>query len=220
MAHDVKKKIPDGIKMTGDGTKRGRGRPKSLSRQEVIDLAMNAYWREGPAEVSLNSICQRAGVAKPSLYREFGDEDGLTAAVLQAYADAVLSQVLRIVTGPESFDQKVEDLIRYASEDVLSDNGCLYVKMQAATHRFGEKTQALIAAIDAGAEEAYAALLTDARRTGHAPESIPTRLGARYMMSQITLALVLRAAGEEPLLVRDLLTLALSVFRSDKQDRH
>ena len=161
-----------------------------------------------------------AGVAKPSLYREFGDEDGLTAAVLQAYADAVLSQVLRIVTGPESFDQKVEDLIRYASEDVLSDNGCLYVKMQAATHRFGEKTQALIAAIDAGAEEAYAALLTDARRTGHAPESIPTRLGARYMMSQITLALVLRAAGEEPLLVRDLLTLALSVFRSDKQDRH
>jgi AcrR family transcriptional regulator len=204
--------------MCGSDEKRGRGRPKKLDRQQVIDVAVAAYWREGPTGVSLNAICQRAGVAKPSLYREFGDEDGLTAAALETYADTVLSQVLGIVTGPEGLEQKIEGLIHYASEDTLSDHGCLYVKMQATAASFGQKTQALIAAIDAGAEDAYTAPMENARRTGHVPVPIPARLGARYMMAQIMLALILRAAGEDPGRVREILTLALSVFRSGGSD--
>jgi AcrR family transcriptional regulator len=33
-----------------------------------------------------------AGISKPSLYREFGSEDGLTRAVLDRYAERVLSE--------------------------------------------------------------------------------------------------------------------------------
>jgi AcrR family transcriptional regulator len=50
-----------------------------------------------PADVSVNAICQMAGISKPSLYREFGSEDGLTRAVLDRYAEQVLSEMFAIL---------------------------------------------------------------------------------------------------------------------------
>ena len=38
-------------------------------------------------------------VSKPSLYREFGSEDGLTCAVLDRYAEQVLSDMFLILHG-------------------------------------------------------------------------------------------------------------------------
>ena len=43
-----------------------------MNAERVLDVAMNAYWHSDPADVSVNAICQMAGISKPSLYREFG----------------------------------------------------------------------------------------------------------------------------------------------------
>lgn len=53
-----------------------RGRPRMMNNDDVLDVAMTAYWQSDPADVSLNAITQMAGISKPSLYREFGSEDG------------------------------------------------------------------------------------------------------------------------------------------------
>lgn len=66
------------------GTRR-RGRPKTFDRDPMIDVAMECYWREGTDGVSLNELYRRADVSKPGVYREFGGEDGLMAAVLEHY---------------------------------------------------------------------------------------------------------------------------------------
>jgi AcrR family transcriptional regulator len=65
----------------------------------VLDIAMTAYWQTDPADVSVNAICQMAGISKPSLYRAFGSEDGLSRAVLDRYAEQVLSEVFVILHG-------------------------------------------------------------------------------------------------------------------------
>ena len=53
--------------MSDDDQKSPRGRPRTMDADQVLETAMNAYWREDPVDVSLNAICQRAGVAKPSV---------------------------------------------------------------------------------------------------------------------------------------------------------
>ena len=60
-----------------------RGRPKTLNLDELIDVAMITYWSEGPANVSINQICNKAKISKPGLYRELGGEDGLMESVLE-----------------------------------------------------------------------------------------------------------------------------------------
>ena len=65
--------------------KRGRGRPKKLDRNQVLDFVMISYWNDGPTNVSINDICKKSGISKPSLYNEFGSVDELQAAALHNY---------------------------------------------------------------------------------------------------------------------------------------
>lgn len=189
--------------------KPGRGRPKTLKKAAVTDVAMQAYWEHGPTEVSLNAICQQAGVSKPSVYREFGNDDGLTHAALLSYADQVLSKTLEITQSDASFARKINQIAHLCAQDALHDHGCLLVKMRAAKTRMGPKTQDLITQIETMAFGAFLTVLSDARAKGEWTGDIPVELGARYLQAQIGLALDLRARGEDPAAT---LALALSVF--------
>jgi len=192
--------------------KPARGRPKTLKTDDLIDVAMHAYWEEGPTEVSLNAICQRAGVSKPSVYRAFGNDDGLTAAALSTYADIVLGKVMSITSSSDSFASKIRQIAYLSAQDELHRHGCLFVKMRAAKAQMGPKTQDLIAQIDAMALQAFSNVLEQARASGEWQSDIPVELGAQYLHAQIGMALDQRARGEDP---KTILALALSVFEID-----
>ncbi len=205
--------------MSDDTPKKPRGRPQTLDADRVAELAMQAYWHEGPTEVSINALSARAGVSKPSLYRAFGGEDGLTHAALRTYAAQVLAEVLAILDAPDGFEAALEGLVHYASESPLSDPGCLFVKMRAARDRFGPQTRGLIDALADGATAAYAAFLDTARARGEWAGRVPTDLAARYLGAQIEAALARRAAGVPSDEVRAVLALALSVLTApDRPD--
>ena len=183
-----------------------------MNPEDVLQVAMRAYWHEGP-EVSVNAVCQRAGVSKPSLYREFGSEDGLTAAALEQYASIVLSQRCDLLLSGQSFFDKLEALITYASEDPRNEHGCLFVKMRASRLRLGPKTQAQVAEIEAAAIKLYARFFRESRESGEWTGNISPDFAAQYLHAQIGLAVSQRALGTETAIVRPLLEYALSVLR-------
>src|SRR6056297_1647577 len=113
--------------------KASRGRPKTLNRDHVVDVAMHAYWKEGLDVMSLNEICRRCEISKPGLYREFGNEDGLMQAVILAYQERVLARVLEILSTEASFRATLDNLLSFVT--TVNDNqkaprGCLLVKMR------------------------------------------------------------------------------------------
>jgi len=183
-----------------------------MKPEDVLQVAMTAYWHEGP-EVSVNAVCQRVGVSKPSLYREFGSEDGLTLAALEHYAGMVLSQRRDLLSSGQSFADKLEALITYASEDPRNEHGCLFVKMRAARQHLGPKTQAKVAEIEAAAVELYARFFRESRKKGEWRGSIAPDFAAQYLHAQIGLAVSQRALGTKPAVVRKLMDCALSVLK-------
>lgn len=174
-----------------------------------MDLAMRAYWEKSPTEVSLNAICDMAGVSKPSLYREFGNDDGLACAALQNYAETVLGRLLAITAGDADFDTKIRQIAHLAAEDPIHDHGCLFVKMRAVRQQMGPKTQSLIAEIEQSALGAFVKVFADARASGQWAGHITDELAARYLQAQASLALDQRARGQR---ADDILALALSVL--------
>ncbi|MBM1220999.1 TetR/AcrR family transcriptional regulator [Ponticoccus sp. SC2-23] len=183
-----------------------------MNADKVLDVAMTAYWQSDPADVSVNAICQMAGISKPSLYREFGSEDGLKRAVLDSYAEQVLSDVFMIVISGNGLQETLAALVDFAAADPRMETGCLFYKMRAGKHRLGPETLARVEDIDATARSAYVALLQAARDSGEWQGGLPVEAGASYLGEQIALAITQRASGEEPARVREMLTLALSVF--------
>lgn len=182
-----------------------------MKPEDLLKVAVDAYWHEGP-EVSVNAICQRAGVSKPSLYREFGGEDGLTLAALESYAGRVQSDLQVLLSSGLSFAGKLEALIVFASEDPRNEHGCLFVKMRAARLDLGPKTQARVAEIEAGTLGIYARFFRESRERVEWPGSIEPDFAARYLHAQIGLAVSQRAIGIPPAEVRKLLECSLSVL--------
>ena len=183
-----------------------------MNADKVRDVAMTAYWQSDPADVSVNAICQMAGISKPSLYRAFGSEDGLMRAVLDSYAERVLSSVFAILHGGRGLRDTLDALIDFAAADPRMETGCLFYKMRAGKHRLGPETRARVEEIDAAAQAAYAAFLQAARDAGDWPGGLSVEAGATYLGEQLALAITQRASGEDPARIREMMSLALSVF--------
>ena len=62
-------------------------RPKKYQRDEVVGVAMNAFWEKGFHGTSLADLVAATGLNKKSLYAEFGSKEGLFQAALQLYTD-------------------------------------------------------------------------------------------------------------------------------------
>lgn len=189
-----------------------RGRPRKIEVEKIIDIAMTAYWRSDPADVSVNAVCQMAAVSKPSLYRAFGNEDGLNLAVLDAYAVRVLSRVFDILGNDQGIQETLEALVEFACEDRLMETGCLFYKMRAGKHRLGPLARGRIEQIDAEAQAAYIAFFRANQHAGQLPEGISIEASGRYLGEQLALAVTQRASGMESARIREMMTLALSVF--------
>ena len=189
-----------------------RGRPKTMSTEAVLDVAVNAYWQGDPADVSVNAICQMAGISKPSLYRAYGSEDGLTRAALDSYAERVLSDLFAILQGGTGLRKTLDALIAFVTADPRMETGCLFYKMRAGKHRLGSETRARVEEIDAAAQAAYSAFLNTCRDAGDWPGGLSVEAAAPYLSEQLGLAISQRASGEAPARLREMLILALSVF--------
>src|ERR1700692_4100051 len=64
------------------------GRPKSFSREEVLEKAMPIFWKPGFADTSLQELERATGVNKSRLYSEFRDKEDLFVAYLRHYLES------------------------------------------------------------------------------------------------------------------------------------
>lgn len=63
------------------GTARGR-----VSRERILDAAVEVVAEEGLRAITLDGVCRRAGVPKTSVYWHFGSKDALLAALVERVA--------------------------------------------------------------------------------------------------------------------------------------
>jgi TetR/AcrR family transcriptional regulator, copper-responsive repressor len=63
------------------------GRPKSFSREEVLEKAMPVFWKHGFADTSLQELERATGVNKSGLYTEFRDKEDLFVTCLRHYLE-------------------------------------------------------------------------------------------------------------------------------------
>ena len=73
-------------------------RKSDATRRRIIDAAYEQVWRTGFNRTSLDTIAERAGITKRTLYSYFRSKDDLLEAVLSHYND-LAAQRLRIGDG-------------------------------------------------------------------------------------------------------------------------
>jgi AcrR family transcriptional regulator len=201
--------------MNIDEKKPTRGRPRTFDRNHVIGVAMQAYWREGQAAVSLNSVCHRAGVSKPSLYKEFGSEDGLKQSVLIDYHKMTLAPLYELLAVDQPFDTALEALSAYILRDHQEygmPNGCMFIDMCQCRAQLGELTSGQVDQFRELSIKTFAQWIDRAKADGQFKPSIPTQTAATYIDAQIACIMNMQRQGVAAKDVNAVFRLALSVF--------
>ncbi|WP_219931128.1 TetR/AcrR family transcriptional regulator [Dickeya dianthicola] len=99
------------------------GKPQ-YNEAEVIDAAMNAFWRHGYTATSINVLTESTGLSRSSLYQRFQDKDGLFQIVLATYTDRLMRRMHSAEgsTARASLEALLRGLLPMASPRPL---GCL-----------------------------------------------------------------------------------------------
>jgi AcrR family transcriptional regulator len=192
-----------------------RGRPRTFNRDHVLDVAMQAYWHDGVDNVSVNEICKKANVAKPGLYREFTNEDGLMKAALHSYQQKILAPLFEALKADAPFKETLGNIvssITMENNDEQAPKGCLMAKMRQSRSYMGAGTQAEISHIHERVLDALHDWVLRSKIKGEFTADIPPKLVATYIDTQIHCAMLQLAQGGEKTTAKEVLTLSFSVL--------
>ncbi|PMH44797.1 hypothetical protein BCU68_11640 [Vibrio sp. 10N.286.49.B3] len=196
--------------------KTSRGRPKTFDRNSVLDIAQQSYWENGINQVSINELCKIANVSKPSVYREFGNEDGLMCAVLEHYENTVLNPVVDLLNNDAPFNETLSHLIHYSTSvdnNLGMPKGCLFTNMKAFQMHLGESTVQQIDRTYEHVIDEFTAWIERSRARNEINETnLDCRFIAIYIYAQISFAQSQMMNGEATEDVKAILQLALSMF--------
>ena len=194
--------------MPSEPKKRTRGRPRTLDRQRTVEIAVESYWREGPAAVSLNEICRRAEVSKPGVYREFGGEDGLKVAALDHYWERVIRPSFEALSTGWPFREVLSATLAWLTEDRGMPAGCLFARMRASAPHLRPALTDRVSVLREEMRATYESWYSEALARREVNPKIPPSLAGYLLDTQLMAVQMQMALGEPPERVREQAELA------------
>jgi len=102
-------------------------RKKNYDEREVVEKAMNLFWKNTYESTSMQMLEQEMGINKFSIYASFGNKHGLFLASLSFYKEKVGAIIKKFASGTSG----VQDIKQFFIDSVTildpdgSRNGCL-----------------------------------------------------------------------------------------------
>jgi len=70
-------------------------RPRTITDEQLLDTAMQLFWRHGFASTGIRELEQGLGLKAPSLYHRFGSKEALFQAALARYLERIVGARVR-----------------------------------------------------------------------------------------------------------------------------
>jgi len=143
------------------------GRNRKYDRQAVLEKAMGLFWQNGYLATSIADMARTTRLNTASMYKEFGDKDGLFEGALEYYRSRVMSRRFEILTeepnlrGVEAF---LENVARGAAK--ADYKGCLMMNHLAQKHAISVDAAEMIDDFCAAMEGLLESALRNAQAAG------------------------------------------------------
>jgi TetR/AcrR family transcriptional repressor of nem operon len=156
------------------------GRPRTYTRDAVLEKAMGAFWQNGYKATSVNDIVRESGLNTASLYKEFGDKDGIFLGALDYYRGHVIGpryQILRDNPNMAGVETFLKNVMKGAEKTEYK--GCLMMNHLAQKHVIGPDAAEKIGAFCSEIESLVERALRNAQADGDiGPDKDPALLAS------------------------------------------
>ncbi len=160
-------------------------RPRAFDEAEVLDRAMEVFWRHGYAGASFAELTKAMGLNSPSIYVAFGNKRGLFDAVLQRYRTRRSAHRDAIMSAPTA--RLVAERFLFGAVDWLVDPneplGCLTIQSGLAAGVAHDDVPQALANYRKATREALARRLDQAKVEGDLPPSADPEALAKFLFA-------------------------------------
>jgi TetR/AcrR family transcriptional regulator, transcriptional repressor for nem operon len=120
-------------------------RPLGFDPDQARAALMDVFWTRGFEATSMQDIEAATGLAKQSLYRQFGDKRAMYHAALKAYGAVEIASGAHLVAEtPGGARAKLQALFDSAVEDAEARRGCFLCNASAEVQAEDDETRALV----------------------------------------------------------------------------
>ncbi len=171
-------------------------RPRTFCEEEVLDKALDVFWRYGYEGASLKVLTEAMGINRPSMYAAFGNKEDLFRQALARYTsikDAIFEEGF---AEPDA-RSVVRHLLRRAAEMMTEPGnpvGCLSVQGALSGKDENEPVRQELAKIRARYHDKIEARFSEEKAAGRmSPESDPAAMA--LLLSAIANGMAVQAAS-------------------------
>ncbi len=171
-------------------------RQRKFSEEDVLDRAMDVFWRLGYDGASIAELTKAMGLTSPSIYAAFGNKRGLFDAVLRRYRDRRAAFKNWALSGQTARDV-AERVLLGAAEWLVDPNeppGCLSIQAGVSTGVENLDIPRQLAVIRGHLETAMRERFERAKVAGDLDVDADPALLARYIQT-VFLGMSLQAVG-------------------------
>lgn len=177
---------------------------RSFDESQVLDRAVEVFWRTGFAGTSVDELLEELGLARASLYRTFGSKEQLYQRALARYREKYTAELTQCLQRPEqpvltSISTLLRQVLTQAA-DPERPPGCFVVSATTERTPGDLPTTRQVREQYATLEAVLTDALRSAVRAGELPKGTDTVRQSRFLMAMIQGLRVLAPATDPPVL--------------------
>lgn len=186
-------------------------RRKEFNSEDVLEKAMEVFWRRGYEATSIQDLVECMGVNRGSLYNAFGDKRGLFKAVISFYGSKIVREAIACLEAPGASKQAILDYFRQLAADEATDcRGCLLVNSAVELGIRDPELRCQLATNLQRIEDAFFKALTRAQDKGEVSFEADTRALARYFTCLMQGLSVTSKLRPDPVVLQSIVMVALA----------
>ena len=188
---------------------------KSFLPEQVLDKAMDLFWKQGYEGTSIEELLQCMGLGRGSLYDTFGDKHALYLAALSRYLARYRGMVAELQQQTGSLSEILERFFQASIEALLSDpayRGCFLVNATVEMAPHDPEVNKIVQSALQEIEEGFYRLLIQAQVAGDLSWTQDPHQLARFLMGIFVSIRVLARGQRDRRVLQDVVKTALSVF--------
>ena len=176
-------------------------RPRTFDLEQVLDAALEAFWKRGYSATSMADLCKATGLGKGSLYQAFGDKESLYLAALERYLNGATAMTEELLAVGDTPLEGLRHWLEQMAHGICSDNkGCFAVNALVEQGPSDGRACELLGNYKQGALDRLSDVVRAAQAAGQLDTGRDPLESARFLM---TLANGLAVQGRHALAPRD-----------------
>lgn len=190
-------------------------RTKVFDEREVLEKAMNLFWKKGYNATSAQDLVDNLGISRSSLYDTYGDKHSLFVKALQQYRTEKIDPLLK-----ESDTDDVEAYIRLffgaVQVEALSETsskGCLVINSAVELVPIDSEIAVIANSVMHDTEQALCKVITKGQNKGVFTTKYSARTLARFVFNSINGLRVTVKFDADKEMFDDIVNVCLSTLR-------